>query len=48
MGGDALAALDEMKGKDAEGQWKITVQDSASQDTGSLTYIELKLKGYFQ
>ncbi len=45
-GGEALSALLFLKGKPIQGTWKVTVQDKAKTDTGTLKDLKLFFKGY--
>jgi subtilisin-like proprotein convertase family protein len=46
FGGTAVPDLAKLKGKDAAGTWKVTVEDTASQDEGVLNEVALTVKGY--
>ncbi len=46
LGGTAVADLAKLTGKDAGGTWKLVVEDTASQDQGTLEYVKLTIRGY--
>jgi subtilisin-like proprotein convertase family protein len=46
LGGRPLPALEALKGREVSGDWQLSVQDTASGDTGTLTEVDLTLRGY--
>jgi subtilisin-like proprotein convertase family protein len=46
LGGTAVPDLAKFRGKVAAGGWKVTVQDTSTQDEGVLNEVALTIKGY--
>ncbi|OFZ22770.1 MAG: hypothetical protein A2202_00710 [Bdellovibrionales bacterium RIFOXYA1_FULL_36_14] len=45
MGGIANSAFENLKNKPANGTWKLIVTDDANNDIGTLTYLNINIKG---
>ena len=48
MGGIANSAFENFKNKPANGTWKLIVTDDANNDTGTLNYLNITIKGLME